>query len=228
MTNPLPDNRLLTVFAPFPRFALSPRKTALIVVDMQYVDADPDSGIGRAAREAGQADAFAEYWPAVERAVTAQLRLLKAARRAGVQVLFTRIATQTRDARDVGRQHRLVGLPVPRDSRDACILDALAVGPDDVVLSKVSSSPFNSTAIDRFLRNLEIDTLLVCGVVTNGCVEGTVRDASDLGYQVVMVEDACAAVTAALHQAAITNLKDGFCNVRTTNEVIAELDELAS
>jgi nicotinamidase-related amidase len=218
---------LLTVFAPFPQFALEPAKTALIVVDMQYVDAHPEWGIGRAAREAGHFEAFAEYWPAVERAVAAQLRLLEVARRRGVQVIFTRIATQTRDARDVGRQHRLVGLPVPRDSRDACILDALPVGPDDIVLSKVSSSPFNSTAIDRLLRNLDVDTLLVCGVVTNGCVEGTVRDASDLGYQVVMVEDACAAVTPALHQAAITNLKDGFCNVRTAEEVIAELDELA-
>src|SRR5262252_5561179 len=146
MTEQLPDNRLLTVFAPFPRFALSTARTALIVVDMQYVDAHPDWGIGRAAREAGHAEAFAEYWPAVERAVIAQLRLLQAARHAGVQVIFTRIATQTRDARDVGRQHRLVGLPVPRGSREACILDELPVGPDDVVLSKVSSSSFNSTA----------------------------------------------------------------------------------
>jgi ureidoacrylate peracid hydrolase len=227
MTDELPDNRLLRVFAPFPRFAISPKKAALIVVDMQYVDADPNSGIGRAAREAGHAEAFAEYWPAVERAVARQLTLLEAARRAGVQIVFTRIATLTRDARDVGRQHRLVGLPVPRDSRDACILDTLPIGPDDVVFSKVSSSPFNSTAIDRFLRNLDIDTLLVCGVVTNGCVEGTVRDASDLGYQVIMVEDACAAVTPALQQAAITNLKDGFCNVRSTEEVVAELNELA-
>jgi ureidoacrylate peracid hydrolase len=185
MTIELPDNRLLTVFAPFPRFGISASKTALIVVDMQYVDADPNSGIGRAAREAGHAEAFAEYWPAVERAVARQLTLLEAAHSAGVQVIFTRIATLTRDARDVGRQHRLVGLPVPRDSRDACILATLPVGPDDVVFSKVSSSPFNSTAIDRFLRNLDIDTLLVCGVVTNGCVEGTVRDASDLGYQVI-------------------------------------------
>jgi len=227
MTDRLPDNRLLTVFAPFPHFLLAPSKTALIVVDMQYVDAHPDWGIGRAAQEAGQAEAFADYWPAVERALAAQLRLIEAAHRSSIQVIFTRIATQTRDARDVGRQHRLVGLPVPRESRDACILEDLRVGPDDVVLSKVSSSPFNSTAIDRLLRNLDIDTLLVCGVVTNGCVEGTVRDASDLGYQVVMVEDACAAVTPALHQAAITNLKDGFCNVRTTDDVVAELDAVA-
>jgi nicotinamidase-related amidase len=226
--NQLPDNRLLSVFAPFPRFAIIPERSALVVVDMQYVDAHPDHGIGRAARESGNAHALADYWPAVDRAIVNQRQLLSAARTADVQVIFTRIATQTRDARDVGRQHRLVGLPVPRDSRDADILDELNVGPDDVVFSKVSSSPFNSTAIDRFLRNLDIDTLLVCGVVTNGCVEGTVRDASDLGYQVVMVEDACAAVTPGLHQAAITNLKDGFCNVRTTDDILHELHALAS
>src|SRR5437016_5308985 len=143
----LPDNRLLTVFAPFPRFALHPPRTALVIVDMQYVDAHPDTGIGRA-------EAFAEYWPAVDRAVANQLKLLDVARQARVQVIFTRIATLTPDARDVGRQHRLVGLPVPRDSHDACILESLPVNPEDVVFSKVSSSPFNSTAIDRFLRNL--------------------------------------------------------------------------
>jgi nicotinamidase-related amidase len=227
MTDRPPDNRLLTVFPPFPRFTLARASTALIVVDMQYLDAHPESGIGRRAKEAGAADMFAEYWPAVERALAAQRRLIEAAHAAGVQVLFTRIASLTRDARDVGRQHRLVGLPVPCDARDACLLEELPVGRDDIVLSKTSSSPFNSTAIDRLLRNLEIETLLVCGVVTNGCVEGTVRDASDLGYQVVMVEDACAAVTPALHQAAITNLKDAFCNCRATEDVVKELHALA-
>jgi ureidoacrylate peracid hydrolase len=225
--NQLPENRLLSVFAAFPRFEIIPTASALLVVDMQYVDAHPDHGIGRAAKEAGNAHAFAEYRPAVDRALAQQCQLLDATHAAKMQVIFTRIAAQTRDARDVGRQHRLVGLPVPRDSRNACILDELHVGADDVVFSKVSSSPFNSTAIDRFLRNLDIDTLLVCGVATNGCVEGTVRDASDLGYQVVMVEDACAAVTPTLHQAAITNLKDGFCNVRTTDDVLRELQALA-
>lgn len=223
-----PDNRLLAVFPPFPRFALSAHRSALVVVDMQYLDAHPEYGIGRTASQAGTAELFAQYWPAVEQALAAQQRLITAAHRLHMQVIFTRIATQTVDARDVGRQHRLVGLPVPRDSREACLLDELPVGPDDLVLSKTSSSPFNSTSIDRFLRNLEIDTLLVCGVVSNGCVEGTIRDASDLGYQVVMVEDACAAVTPALHEAAITNLKDAFCNCRTTDDVVLELNALAN
>jgi nicotinamidase-related amidase len=190
---------------------------------MQYLDAHPEFGIGRTANEAGTPEMFAQYWPAVRQALDKQHELIDAAHKSGVQVIFTRIATQTRDARDVGRQHRIVGLPVPRDSQEACLLDDLPVGPDDVILSKTSSSPFNSTNIDRLLHNLGIDTLLVCGVVSNGCVEGTIRDASDLGYQVVMVEDACAAVTPVLHQAAITNLKDAFCNCRSTQDVVAEL-----
>lgn len=224
----LPDNRLLTVFPPFPRFAVNTARSALIVVDMQYADAHPDHGIGRKAREVGAADTLAEYWPAVERAVANQRRLIDAAHAVGIQVIFTRIATQTRDASDVGRQHALVGLAVPRDSFDACLLESLPIGPDDLVLSKTSSSPFNSTSIDRLLHNLGVDTLLVCGVVTNGCVEGTVRDASDLGYQVIMIEDASAAVTPVLHQAAITNLEDAFCNCRGTDEVLEDLHALAN
>ena len=150
---------------------------------------------------------FAQYWPAVRHALDNQKQLIEAAHRNGVQVIFTRIATQTRDARDVGRQHRLVGLPVPRDSYEACLLEELPVGPDDIVLSKTSSSPFNTTNIDRLLHNLGIDTLLVCGVVSNGCVEGTIRDASDLGYQTVMIEDACAASVPENHAAALRTAK---------------------
>ena len=51
---------------------------------MQYVDAHPEWGIGRAASEAGNAAAFAEYWPAVSRAIACQQRLLDAAHRPGV------------------------------------------------------------------------------------------------------------------------------------------------
>jgi nicotinamidase-related amidase len=75
--------------------------------------------------------------------------------------------------------------------------------------------------------NMNIDTLLVWRGCHERLVQGTVRDASDLDYQVIMVEDACAAVTPELHQAAITKLKVGFCNLRNTAEVVKELHELA-
>jgi len=104
-------------------------------------------------------------------------------------------------------------------------LEEIAPHENDIVLSKTSSSPFNSTHIHQLLINLGIDTILICGVVTNGCVEGSVRDASDLGYKVIMIPDACAAVTPELQQSAITNLDNGFCNCRNTEIILNELQE---
>lgn len=220
----IPENRLTLIFPQLPYFTITPSKTALLIIDMQYLDAHPDYGIGAKARDADIGQIFDYYWGAVASAVKKQQQLLEAARNAGVNVIYTRIATQTPDARDVGRQHCYVGMAVPKNSRDAQILADIAPVENDIVLSKTSSSPFNSTAINQLLRNLGVDTLLVCGVVTNGCVEGTVRDASDLGYNVIMIPDACAAVTPDLHQAAITNLENGFCNCRQTTTVIKEIN----
>jgi nicotinamidase-related amidase len=220
----VPDNRLTLVFPQLPYFKIGRDTTALLIVDMQYLDAHPEYGMGAKARDAGIGEVFDYYWTAVESAVRNQCQLLEATRTGGMNVIYTRIATQTHNARDVGRQHRYVDLAVPKDSKDAQILAEITPREDDIVLSKTSSSPFNSTAIDQLLRNLGVDTLLICGVVTNGCVEGSVRDASDLGYKVIMIPDACAAVTPELHQAAITNLENGFCNCRNTKIVVKEIN----
>ena len=220
----VPDNRLTLVFPQLPYFKIERDNTALMIVDMQYLDAHPEYGMGAKARDAGIGEVFDYYWTAVGAAVPNQRRLLEAARSCGINVIYTRIATQTLDARDVGRQHRYVDMAVTKDSKEAQILAEITPGDDDIVLSKTSSSPFNSTAIDQLLRNLGVDTLLICGVVTNGCVEGSVRDASDLGYNVIMIPDACAAVTPELHQAAITNLENGFCNCRDTAIVVEEIE----
>ncbi len=222
----VPENRLTLIFPDLPRFVIARASSALIVVDMQKSDAHPDFGLGAKANAAGIGANFAYYWHAVQSAVQNQQRLLTVCRAAGIIVIYTRIATLTRDARDVGRQHRNVNVIVPKDSVDSEILSEIAPTTDDIVLSKTSSSPFNSTAIHQLLHNLGVDTLLVCGVVTNGCVEGTVRDASDLGYNVIMIPDACAAVTPELHQAAITNLDNAFCNCRNTNVVLEEINQL--
>jgi nicotinamidase-related amidase len=221
--NEIPENRLTMVFPPLPYFEIKRDSTALIIIDMQYLDAHPEYGIGAKAHAAGIPEMFSDYWPAVERAARNQRRLLDAAHTAGIDVIYTRIASRTPDARDAGPQHCYVDLAVPKGAKDGEILAEIAPTDNDIVLSKTSSSPFNSTAIDHTLRSLGVDTLLVCGVVTNGCVEGTVRDASDLGYNVVMVPDACAAVTPELHQSAITNLENGFCNCRDTDTVIREM-----
>jgi nicotinamidase-related amidase len=121
----------------------------------------------------------------------------------------------------------LRGLLAAPGSRDAEFLDEVAPAGDEVVIEKTSSGAFNSSAIDQVLRNLGIEHLLACGVATNACVEMTVRDAADRNYQVTLVHDACAAMSEALHQAALLTM-DGFMGlvrVASTDEVVKILVE---
>ena len=66
-----------------------------------------------------------------------------------------------------------------------------------------------------------IDTVIMMGVVTNGCVELTARVAADLGYQVILVGDACAAHTSFLHDNALKRMDDGYIHV-TDVEAVAK------
>ena len=101
---------------------------------------------------------------------------------------------------------------------------ALRYSPNELFLS----SAFNSTILDRLLRNLGIpQDLIVAGVATDGCVESTVRSATELDYGVILTEDACATVAQQLHESAILIMgyKDDI--VRTTDdEIVRELEAL--
>ncbi|GAB3760483.1 nicotinamidase-related amidase [Nocardioides ginsengisegetis] len=73
------------------------------------------------------------------------------------------------------------------------------------------------------LAERSVDTVIVTGTVTNVCVESTVRDAATLGYRVVLVADACAAVDDATHNATLHTVYRSFGDVRPTAEVLALL-----
>ena len=109
-----------------------------------------------------------------------------------------------------------------KGSWDAKVCDQIAPGEDEIVLTKTSSSVFISTNIDYVLRNLGVRQLVLCGVVTDQCVESAVRDACDLGYLVTLVPDACATMTAARQEASV-NAIAGYCRQRTTTELLAEI-----
>jgi ureidoacrylate peracid hydrolase len=94
------------------------------------------------------------------------------------------------------------------------------------VIEKDTPGPFGVTNIDHAFRMLGVDILVVTGVVTDQCVEATVRGAFDFGYQVILAEDACATVSADLHAASLRVLADWFCRVWTTAEVLEDLRRL--
>ena len=148
--------------------------------------------------------------------------LRAAARRAGMEVLYTTIESLTLDGRDRSLDHKITGFNVPRGSFGAQVIEELAPGEDEIRIPKTSSSVFVSTNIDYVLRNLGVAQLVVAGVLTDQCVESAIRDACDTGYLVTQATDACATYTPE-RQAASLAAVCGYCRQRTVAELIAEL-----
>ena len=102
------------------------------------------------------------------------------------------------------------------------MIEPLAPNDNDIVIPKTSSSLFNSTGFDHVLRNLGIESLMVMGIVTDQCVETTVRDGCDHGYLMTLVEDGCAAWSPQRHAESLHGLK-GYCRIRSSRQLVAEI-----
>jgi ureidoacrylate peracid hydrolase len=198
------------ILAEPPPLRVTADNTALLVVDMQYFDAHPDWGEGRTAKDLGVAGCFDPYFDQIDHIIPRIQRLLALFRHQEMEVIHLRVAELTKDSRDVGWKQLVRGLIVPSDSREADPLDELAPIDDELVISKSSSGVFPVTNLDRLLRNMGITTLVMTGTSTGGCVESAVRDAVDLGYDVVVVSDSCADATPESHQRALGRMAGGL------------------
>ncbi len=92
----------------------------------------------------------------------------------------------------------------------------------DVAVCKVAYSAFFNTQLDWVLRRAGVDTVVVCGIVTNGGVASTVRDAHMRDYRTVVLSDGCATFSQAAHQAALTDMAS-VAEVMTCGEWLATL-----
>ena len=218
---------LQTLLGELPEPQLTRENAALMVIDVQYMDAHPDYGLGARAKERGLADAMDYYWSRLGEIVVPNIQhLLAAARKAGIEVIHVRVATQTRDGRDSTLRYKALGTSTPRDSKDAQFLPEVAPIGDELVVSKQTSSVFNSTNIDRVLRNLGVRNLIIAGVVTNGCVESTTRSAAEFDYGTIVVEDATASMAPQLHEHSILSMSYKDAVIKSTDEVVKLLEGL--
>ena len=210
-----------------PEVTLERGATALLVIDMQYLDAHREGEFGRRARQHGIEEKVEWFYSRLESTtVPAISRLLDAARGAGVDVIYTRIAALTDDGRDLGWRYRHWGMTAGVDDLESQLLPELAPQPGEIVLNKTTTSAFVGSHIDRILRNMEIRQLVACGVMTSGCVESTVRDAADSGYSVIVAEDACAALSEQAHVNAINSMHPIFATSESTDQVVTRLSAL--
>jgi nicotinamidase-related amidase len=200
--------------------------TALLCVDMQYLDAAPGFGVFADAAASGvPLEAQEYYFDRLKYTVLPNVRRLQDAfRRFDLEVIHTRIQSHTSDGRDRSPGHKRLGLHAPPGSKEAEFLEQVAPQGDEIIINKTASGVFNSTNIEYILRNMQITGLFVTGVYSNECVSTAIRDACDLGFHVTLISDGCATVTPELQKATITTMKDRYARVLSAKEAIEELD----
>lgn len=196
---------------------LDPNRTALLVIDMQKAFTDPGAPVE----------------VPLARAIIPNInRLAGAARSVDIPVFWVAMTAWRRDgltswpvfydhfaSPEFGERH-LAALTAGAPLHG--FADGLDIAADDPVVEKFRFSAFvqNASDIDSDLRSRGIDTIVIAGTLTNRCCESTARDAMMIGYKVVLVEDANAALSDEEHVAALVNVATAFGDVRRTAEVI--------
>lgn len=208
--------------------SLERHNTALLCIDMQYLDAARGYGVFADAESSGLPPESQDYYfNRLDELVFPNVHRLQEGFRANrLEVVHIRIQSHTQDGRDRGPGHKRLGLHAPPGSKEAEFMPQVAPVGDEIIINKTASGVFNATNLEYVLRNMGITGLTICGVYSNECVSTAVRDACDLGFYVTLISDAIATVTPELDRATITTMKDRYARVMTTDEALLELEDL--
>lgn len=193
-----------------------PKHTALVVVDMQNDFCHPDGHFARHGKEIGPITAIAE--PTV--------RFVKRAQELGVYVVFIQQTTLPNGRSDSPSWLRFKCRDgkspeyTLKGSWGAELIEGLEPTERDAVVPKFRSDAFVNTTLNAVLRTQGIQSLVITGTTTEGCVESTIRGASYHDYYVVPVEDLIAGPNPELHENSMKLLKARY-PVSSSSDVLA-------
>jgi maleamate amidohydrolase len=185
------------------------RRPALLLIDMMQAYFTPGSAFDLGSRTA----------------VDGCAALLEAARAGGTPVLHTRVQ-YTADLADGGLFVRKVpGLAALADGAGplGAFVEPLAPRPGEVVIIKQYASAFFGTSLAATLTAAGIDTVVIAGVSTSGCVRATGTDAMQHGFRPMVVAEACGDRTVAVHDANIFDLGAKYADIVTLAEAVGRL-----
>ena len=124
------------------------------------------------------------------------------------------------------REERIKKKPIcVRETWDAEIVDEIKPSEGDHVVIKRRDSAFHDTEIGVWLRSLKIDTLIFCGIDTSICVETSLRDAFNIGYDVVLISDATASNNKKHYESTLENVKGYYGMVIDMKELCQYLPQ---
>ena len=200
---------------------LEPQKTALLVIDIQNTYLEP--------REDEQEDI--RWQPFVERmneiVIPNTARLVEHCRNNDIEVIFARIACLKTDGRDRSLSQKKPGfnyLLMPKDRHDSQIVPQLEPNENEITVIKTTDSALTGTNLRLILHNMGIANVVVAGIFTDQCISSTVRSLADESFNVVVVDDCCAAATMGLHNHELEVINMIYCHVVQLDEVLSFID----
>ncbi len=203
--------------APEPQdLMLPPSETALLCIDVQnYGFAPKSSAVEQALWE--------PFYTRMRDVVIPNLRSLQDSFRAkGIDVIHARIACLLEDGRDRSLSQKMPGwnnLLMPTSAEESQIIPELEPHPGEIVATKTTDSALTGTSLRLVLSNMGIRNLVVTGIYTDQCVSSTVRSLADESFNVVVIEDCCAAGTDELHYNELEIINMIYCHVVSSSEL---------
>ncbi len=195
---------------------LDPNHTAVVTMELQR------AVVGDLATMGGLAEAAAET-----QTVANAAQICRAARAVGVRVVHC-TAQFRADGAGSARNCKLLAISLDHNSESLAVgspgtelVDELEAGPADIVISRLHGlTPFTSTALDQVLRNCGITTVVATGVSLNVGVAGLVLSAVDLGYRVVVPDDAVVGLPVDYGRAVMRNTISLLATVTSTDAIV--------
>ena len=183
------------------------RKPALVLVDIINGFTDPDCPLGVECPEV----------------VAANNELLAAFHSRGLPVYLTTVVYYSNDQARVFRD-RVPALDLLTPGSKWVQLDSrLEVRDGDTIVEKQWASAFHRTDLDQRLRESGVDSLVITGLTTSGCVRATVVDALQYDYSVVLATEAVADRNPDAHSANLFDLNAKYADVMSLSQVLAQL-----
>lgn len=191
------------------KLKIDPQRTAVLLLDVQKDLVDITPGLKQ------------------NRVIENMAGVLKAARRRKLPVIHITASVRA-DFLDLPKDNPLWdGLRKKRQliigTKGAAIDPRVKPLKNELVLNKTCVDPFLTTNLGQALQNADANTLILMGLWTNYVVEATARHASDMGYRVFLVRDACASNTVENHEFALNKILPTICYVVSVKDVLATL-----
>ncbi len=201
-----------------PDLSLPTAETALLSIDVQNAYLTPPDGPKEKRR-------WAPFFKRMhEIVIPTTANLQNRFRQHGIDVLHARIACLLEDGRDRSLSQKKPGwnyLMMPKEREDSQIVPELAPHEGEIVVTKTTDSTLTGTNLRLVLQNMGIRNVVLTGIFTDQCISSTVRSLADESFNVILVEDCCAAGTDELHRQELEILNMIYCQVITSGELIA-------